>query len=480
MKICWEILDVLRLTKPYYGPRKYKTREKYLISDWGIEINGKIRYIETQWEYIDHCWYCGSDFLKPVTMRNHYCDVECRHLHVIWKKDWERLRKQRYQLIRNPRPKPKEKPTIGIIGQPLGLKKGTPEWYEMKSLINKKNGKTRAAPFADIVGKARYETYNHKISWFTEEFRRDPKDHRLLQIKCFFCKKWFTPKSKQVSRMIHWYNTGKGRGRDNKISFTVLYCSSKCGYACAQYINRIIKKHKYKTGQISYSKYHKIPNHILYYDWQNDLRKLQKELRIVLQKNKKIEQKERESKLKLWKGKKWLIKERRENPDGIYRCNSCGRFMPKNMFARITTDNITGRCKKCQSIYSWIYCEDNREKMRENTKQWSKNNLEKRREYKRKQRRKNPRIRIRKKSAKDPTANKKDIRLIYKYSRMKTKTIGILHEVDHIIPLSKGGKHHENNLQVLTHLQNNKKSDKLNTKIIGIKLNEIKEYYNMT
>jgi len=35
------------------------------------------------------------------------------------------------------------------------------------------------------------------------------------------------------------------------------------------------------------------------------------------------------------------------------------------------------------------------------------------------------------------------------------------HEVDHIIPLSKGGKHHENNLQYLTVGENRRKSNKI-------------------
>lgn len=38
---------------------------------------------------------------------------------------------------------------------------------------------------------------------------------------------------------------------------------------------------------------------------------------------------------------------------------------------------------------------------------------------------------------------------------------GIPHEVDHVIPISKGGKHHEDNLQIITMSENRKKHNKI-------------------
>ena len=148
--------------------------------------------------------------------------------------------------------------------------------------------------------------------------------------------------------------------------------------------------------------------------------------------------------------------EPRPNPLNIYWCNSCCRFMGKNMFARIQTDNLTGRCKKCQAVKAYIYCEQNRKKMRENTRRCAKENKDKRREYKRKYKKAN---RIDKKRKRHPTSIRKEMALVYKYARMLTKTTGMLHEVDHIIPTAKKGKHHEDNLQILTWKQNNKKAD---------------------
>ena len=52
-----------------------------------------------------------------------------------------------------------------------------------------------------------------------------------------------------------------------------------------------------------------------------------------------------------------------------------------------------------------------------------------------------------------PNADRKKMQLIYEGCPEG-------HEVDHIIPLSKGGLHHEDNLQYLTRLENRKKGAK--------------------
>lgn len=54
----------------------------------------------------------------------------------------------------------------------------------------------------------------------------------------------------------------------------------------------------------------------------------------------------------------------------------------------------------------------------------------------------------------DPTANKEKIKEIY-------LNCPDGYEVDHIIPLSKGGKHHEDNLQYLTISENRSKNNRI-------------------
>jgi 5-methylcytosine-specific restriction endonuclease McrA len=50
---------------------------------------------------------------------------------------------------------------------------------------------------------------------------------------------------------------------------------------------------------------------------------------------------------------------------------------------------------------------------------------------------------------------------IYQDCRSRSIETGIPHEVDHIIPISKGGLHHQDNLQIITMSENRKKGSKI-------------------
>ena len=53
------------------------------------------------------------------------------------------------------------------------------------------------------------------------------------------------------------------------------------------------------------------------------------------------------------------------------------------------------------------------------------------------------------------------ILLIYQECARITEETGVPHHVDHIHPISKGGKHHPDNLQILTAIENIRKGNKL-------------------
>ena len=71
------------------------------------------------------------------------------------------------------------------------------------------------------------------------------------------------------------------------------------------------------------------------------------------------------------------------------------------------------------------------------------------------------RYRTRKKQQMPETVDNEKILEFYKEAERKTKETGVIHHVDHIIPISKGGLHHESNLQVLTQFENLSKGNKI-------------------
>lgn len=60
-----------------------------------------------------------------------------------------------------------------------------------------------------------------------------------------------------------------------------------------------------------------------------------------------------------------------------------------------------------------------------------------------------------------PDADKTKLIWFYEEAKRLTMSTGIKHEVDHIIPVSKGGLHHQDNLQVLPWLENRTKGAKI-------------------
>lgn len=78
-----------------------------------------------------------------------------------------------------------------------------------------------------------------------------------------------------------------------------------------------------------------------------------------------------------------------------------------------------------------------------------------------KQNAKTYRYRTKKRNQCPPDADREKILEFYREAERLTEETGIPHQVDHIIPINKGGLHHHTNLQVLTREENARKRDRI-------------------
>ena len=130
------------------------------------------------------------------------------------------------------------------------------------------------------------------------------------------------------------------------------------------------------------------------------------------------------------------------------------------------------RCRRehCRQVARDYYWRDP-DKNRKRTKEWVKKNRDHISRYAKEYRKRNPSAcrlhesirRARKKAVPGPHSliERLMIKYLYEDARRITKETGIKHEVDHVIPLSKGGPHLPWNLKVITATANREKYNKV-------------------
>jgi HNH endonuclease. len=165
-------------------------------------------------------------------------------------------------------------------------------------------------------------------------------------------------------------------------------------------------------------------------------------------------------------------------------CTKCGAEKPHAEFSKHkrAKDGLQPYCKACDNEHNKKWREDNRERMLERSKKWNEENKERKREsdkkwrednkehvreYTKKWAKDNPHIgrakaqrrRARKKAAL-PYLSEND-NLALKLLSEEASILGEGWHLDHIVPLSKGGLHHPDNLQIVRGSYNLSKKDKL-------------------
>lgn len=162
-------------------------------------------------------------------------------------------------------------------------------------------------------------------------------------------------------------------------------------------------------------------------------------------------------------------------------CRQCNLFLDIEKFHSTIATRKSGKrvlikksyCKDCCSIQRKKYHAENKEKSLKKQEQWRNSNREHINKYAREmikipsvkaKRAERERLRAAKIRLSELTLTeweRKQTDFIYRASAAISIISGIKYHVDHRYPLSKGGKHHPSNLQILTAIDNIKKKDKI-------------------
>ena len=151
---------------------------------------------------------------------------------------------------------------------------------------------------------------------------------------------------------------------------------------------------------------------------------------------------------------------------GFKSCKKCGCIIKYVSSCSCHYCALTKGLEKLRSGATKKY--HTKEKTKARVDRWRKNNPEKFRDQWRRSSKEKNNARVanyrctKRNQTPDLTEEQKNIILdLYTTARQLTEDTGVKHEVDHIIPVSKGGLHHPDNLQILTKYENQSKGNRI-------------------
>ena len=187
MKICWDNLEKMKYSKN--TGKWYKGK-------------GPTTYI-----YKEKCEGCSKPFLAQPHTKGNFCSNTCQ----------------------------------SINKNPLKGKKISVEGRKNLSISAKKQYAEGRRPPSWKGGYSKnniptYNTYAPQIDW-CEKVRRNKEDKNILEVKCAYCGKWYTPTIQNICDRIGALNNS------NSMYEGRLYCSDECKQECP-----IFNQRKYPKG----------------------------------------------------------------------------------------------------------------------------------------------------------------------------------------------------------------------------------------
>lgn len=164
---------------------------------------------------------------------------------------------------------------------------------------------------------------------------------------------------------------------------------------------------------------------------------------------------------------RWVTKEKFD--ELVRRAQISALNWIKNNPERVKERNLkfASKRRELNRAYSKKWRSENPERCRQLKTQWRRNNPEKSKQMNRLYFERNPgakleiRNRYRARLANAKVGITKPMRVVYQMARRVSKCTGIKFDVDHIIPISKGGKHCIENIRAIPAIINRRKSNKI-------------------
>jgi hypothetical protein len=220
MKICWDNIEDIRLTK----------RGNFR------DIIRKITYY-----YFESCDICNDEFFGLKNSR--FCSKTCKKKGKISKITKKRMS----EAVKN-RPKISDETRKKLSNANKGRKFPDSFKKKMSEIQTGENNSNWKGGYSK-KGIPTYNLYAHKIEW-CEEVRRNEQDPNILEVKCFKCDEWFVPvKQSVIARIQHLNGNTNIRGERR------FYCSNKCRKSCSIFNMRadtLIKRDTIRAGRLSW------------------------------------------------------------------------------------------------------------------------------------------------------------------------------------------------------------------------------------